>query len=403
MARIQKIEIQKVLGFRSSETIKVTVFDDAGDSAQAFVAFGKSEGKYEAKYLEPDQAVLKSGNLTLLLKGMDTADQTGIDRKMIEADATEQKENLGGNVMLGTSIACAKLAAKTQKKELFKYFAQLLNGENGQFSASGGQYQPPKILFNLIEGGVHTDNDLPIQEHLLISRQTSVKDQIASLDKVFDAMAEKLKASGKEADYGDEGGFASPELTAEADSDSFQSENEAFNLMNEYLEAGDMLGIDAAANNINEFDAEKYLKYYRELFKTYPFLYFEDPFPEEGFNLYWQDLCRIFGKNGGLVAGDDLTVTNPKKLLEILNLKMINSIIIKPDQVGTLTETLETVRLAKLNGLKIIVSHRSQETNDDFLADLAIGVNADFVKFGAFYQGERLAKYNRLLAIESLF
>ena len=183
----------------------------------------------------------------------------------------------------------------------------------------------------------------------------------------------------------------------------FQSENEAFNLMNEYLESGDTIGIDAAANNINEFDAEKYLKYYLELFKNYPFLYFEDPFPEEGFNLYWQDLCRIFGKNEGLVAGDDLTVTNPKKLQEILNLKMINGIIIKPDQVGTLTETLETVRLAKLNGLKVIVSHRSQETNDDFLADLAIGVNADFVKFGAFYQGERLAKYNRLLAIESLF
>lgn len=402
MSKIQKVQIEKALGFRSSETIRVAVFDDAGDSSQAFVAFGKSEGKYEAEYLEPDQAVLKSGELTLLLKRMDIADQTGIDRKMIEADATEQKENLGGNVMLGASIACAKLAAKTQKKELFKYFAQLLNGENGQFSVSDGQYQPPKILFNLIEGGVHADNGLPIQEHLLISRQTSVKDQIAALDKVFDSLAEKLKANGREADYGDEGGFATFGRPAPG-GDGFQSENEAFNLMNEYLEAGDMLGIDAAANNINEFDAEKYLKYYRELFKTYPFLYFEDPFPEEGFNLYWQDLCQIFGKNGALVVGDDLTVTNPKKLLEILNLKMINGIIIKPDQVGTLTETLETVRLAKLNSLKIIVSHRAQETNDDFLADLAIGVNADFVKFGAFYQGERLAKYNRLLEIESLF
>lgn len=398
MAKIQKIEIEKVLGFRSSETIKAVVFDDAGDSAEAFVAFGKSEGKYEAKYLEPDSAVLKSGNLSLLLKGMDVADQTGIDRKMIEADGSFQKENLGGNVMLGTSIACAKLAAKTQKKELFKYFAELFSGENQKL-----QYQPPKILFNLIEGGVHADNGLPIQEHLLISRQTSVKDQIAALDKVFDSLAEKLKANGREADYGDEGGFASSELVAEAGSDGLKSEDGVFHLINEYLEAGDMLGIDAAANNISEFDAEKYLKYYRELFLNYPFLYFEDPFPEEGFNPYWQDFCRMFGENGGLVAGDDLTVTNPKKLLGILNLKMINSIIIKPDQVGTLTETLETVRLAKLNGLKIIVSHRSQETNDDFLADLAIGVNADFVKFGAFYQGERLAKYNRLMTIESLF
>ena len=386
MSKIQKVQIEKALGFRSSETIKAVVFDDTGDSAQAFVAFGKSEGKYEAKYLEPDSAVLKSGELTLLLKGMDVADQAGIDRKMIEADGSFQKENLGGNVMLGASIACAKLAAKNQKKELFKYFAELL-------SVSGGQYQPPKILFNLIEGGVHADNGLPIQEHLLISGQTSVKDQISGLDKVFDTLAEKLKSEGKQYDYGDEGGFAI----------NFQTEDEAFSLINQYLGAGDGMGIDAAANNINEFDAEKYLKYYLELFKNYPFLYFEDPFPEEGFNLYWQDLCRIFGKNGGLVVGDDLTVTNPKKLQEILNLKMINGIIIKPDQVGTLTETLETVRLAKLNGLKVIVSHRSQETNDDFLADLAIGVNADFVKFGAFYQGERLAKYNRLLAIESLF
>ncbi len=398
MSKIQKIEIQKVLGFKSSETIKVSVFDEQGNSAEAFVAFGKSEGKYEAKYLEPDSAVLKSGNLSLLLKGMDVAGQAGIDRKMIEAAGSFQKENLGGNVMLGASIACAKLSAKNQKKELFKYFAELLNGGNEEFqyqppqsNAAGTFDVPPKILFNLIEGGVHANNNLPIQEHLLISRQTSIKDQVADLDKVFDSLAERLKSEGKEADYGDEGGF----------NINLQTEDEAFALINQYLKAGDKIGIDAAANNINEFDAEKYLKYYRELFKTYPFLYFEDPFPEEGFNLYWQDLCRIFGKDGGLVVGDDLTATNPKKLLEILNLKMINSIIIKPDQVGTLTETLETVRLAKLNGLKVIVSHRSQETNDDFLADLAIGVNADFVKFGAFYQGERLAKYNRLLAIES--
>ena len=396
MGKIQKVEIQKALGFRSSETIKVAVFDDGGNSAEAFVASGKSEGKYEAKYLEPDRAVLKSGELTLLLKGVDVNDQTGIDQKMIDKDGMPQKENLGGNVMLGTSIACAKLAAKTQKKELFKYFAELLSGENEEF-----QYQPPKILFNLIEGGVHADNGLPIQEHLLISGQTLIKDQIARLDKVFDAMAKRFETEGIGLNYGDEGGFTT--FGRPASGNGFQPENEAFNLLNEYLESGDMIGIDAAANNINEFDAEKYLKYYRELFKNYPFLYFEDPFPEEGFELYWKDLCHIFGKEKGLVAGDDLTVTNMEKLQSALNQKMVNAIIIKPDQVGTLTETLATIRLAKVSGVKVIVSHRSQETNDDFLADLAIGVNADFVKFGAFYQGERLAKYNRLLAIESLF
>ena len=163
-----------------------------------------------------------------------------------------------------------------------------------------------------------------------------------------------------------------------------------------------MVGIDAAANNIKNFDPEYYLGYYQKLLKEYPFLYFEDPFPEEGFDEYWQKLYAAIGDKA-LVVGDDLTVTNPKKLKEVLDRKMINGIIIKPDQVGTLTETFETIKLARENNLKIAVSHRSQETNDDFLADLAVACNADFVKFGAFYQGERLAKYNRLLAIESQF
>ncbi|OGY39259.1 MAG: hypothetical protein A2418_00220 [Candidatus Brennerbacteria bacterium RIFOXYC1_FULL_41_11] len=382
MAKIQKIEIQKVLGFRSSETIKASVFDEVGESAEAFVAFGKSEGKYEAKYLEPDKAVLKGDELTKLLYGFDLTDQAGIDWKMIEADGTFQKDVLGGNVMLGASVACAKLAAKTQKKELFAY----LGGMVGQETIV---YKPPKILFNIIEGGVHADNSLPIQEHLLISGKSSIKDQIVALDKVFDSLAVKF---GDGAEFGDEGGF----------SYRFQSEDEVFSLINQQLENGDMVGIDAAANNIKNFDPEYYLGYYQKLLKEYPFLYFEDPFPEEGFDEYWQKLYAAIGDKA-LVVGDDLTVTNPKKLKEILDKKMINGIIIKPDQVGTLTETFETIKLARENNLKIAVSHRSQETNDDFLADLAVACNADFVKFGAFYQGERLAKYNRLLAIESQF
>ncbi|HCI05492.1 TPA: hypothetical protein DEX28_01980 [Patescibacteria group bacterium] len=386
MAKIQKIQIQKALGFRSSETIRVAVFDDTGASSDAFVAFGKSEGKYEAKYLEPDQAVLKSGELTAILSGMDVFDQAGIDKKMIELDPSFQKEKLGGNVMLGVSFACAKLAAQSGKKQLFEHLAEL-------FSAGGGfSYQSPKILFNIIEGGVHAKNHLPVQEHLLLAKEKSVKDQIESLDRFFDGLAKFFESEKKEVNYGDEGGF---------DID-FRSEKEVLDLLAQKISLGDRLGIDAAANNISGFEPEKYMKEYLEFQKNYPFSYFEDPFPEEGFNEYWQKLLSEIG-NQSLIVGDDLTVTNPKKLKEVLGQKMINGIIIKPDQVGTLTETLETVQLARANGLKIVVSHRSQETNDDYLADLAVGVNADFVKFGAFYQGERLAKYNRLLEIESDF
>ncbi|MEW5805676.1 MAG: hypothetical protein AB1721_03080 [Patescibacteria group bacterium] len=385
MAKIKKVQIQKVLGFRSSETISVQVEDDQGKTGSAMVAFGKSEGKYEAEYLAPDKAALKAEELSLLLAGIEVLDQKKIDQTMIDYDATPQKKNLGGNVILGVGLACTRLGALESGQPLYLYLRQIFSGGRLVF-------KPPRILHNLIEGGVHANNNLPIQEHLVIPLSQPIKNQIEILDKFSDSFLIELEKQGRKINYGDEGGF---DL-------EFKSEDQVFALAEEFKNQNNFQfdwGIDAAANNIKNLDPDYYLNWYQELAEKYPFVYLEDPFAEENQEKYWQEIFnKISDKT--LIVGDDLTVTNPRKLKEILGKKMINGIIIKPDQVGSLTEAFETIRMAKESGLKIAVSHRSQETTDNYLADLAVAVSADFVKFGAFYQGERLAKYNRLLEIE---
>jgi enolase len=387
MAEVKNIEIEKVLGFQGQLTIEVRVFSQTSDFASATAAFGKSEGKDEAKYLDPAEAEKKASEMTQLLSGRDFLKQHEIDQAMIDYDGTKQKQNLGGNVMLGTSIACARLAAASLKQPLFLYLHQL-------FSEEKFQLKNPRILYNLVEGGVHANNNLPIQEHLIIPQAQGIANQIEQLSRFSNLFLKRLKSFNQLIQYGDEGGFDC----------QFDSEDKVFELIETLAKQNHFefdLGIDAAANNIKNFDPDYYLNWYQELVQKYPFVYLEDPFFEEGQNQYWQEILSKIGKKT-LIAGDDLTVTNPEKLKKLIPENLINAIIIKPDQVGTLTETFETIRLAKQNDLKIIVSHRSQETTDTYLADLAMAVQADFVKFGAFYLGERTAKYNRLLEITPL-
>jgi len=388
--KLQQIKIDKVLGFRGNWTIKVTAFDENNNLSSILIPTGKSKGKFEVKNLNPDEALLKSKEISDFLKNLDLQDQETLDNKLIEFDKTENFENLGGNVALGISLACAKLASINLNIPFYKYLNFLQTGDYNSFD-----YQAPRILFNIAEGGVHAENNLEFQEHLISFKNQTILSQIQNLKEFNNSFLNILKKENKNLIFGDEGGWAG----------DYQNEetliNTLFDLKNN-LKADLDLGLDVASSSISNFEPKMFLKRYLKLFEIFKLFYFEDPFPEEGFENFYQDFYAQIGDQA-LIIGDDLISTNPELVKKISDKKMINGVIIKPDQVGTLSKTLKTIELAKENNWKIVVSHRSQETLDNYLADLAIGTNADFVKFGTFYQGERLAKYNRLIEIESEF
>ena len=385
---LKEIKISKVLGFRGTWTVKIVVFDGKGGSASIVIPFGKSKGKFEVKNLEPDEAVLKSKEISDFLKNLDLENQEVIDNKLIEFDKTQNFENLGGNVALGISLACARLASLNLKIPFYKYLYFLRKGNYNSFN-----YEAHRILFNIAEGGLHANNNLEFQEHLISFKNQTIFYQIQNLKEFNNSFLNILKKENKDLVFGDEGGWAG----------NYQNEETLINTLvdlKNYLKADLDIGLDIASSSIFNFEPKLFLKRYLELFEKFGLFYFEDPFPEEGFEDFYEDFYAQIN-NRALIIGDDLTSTNPELIKKNSSKKMINGLIIKPDQVGTLSQTLKTIELAKENNWKIIVSHRSQETLDNYLADLAIGAEANFVKFGTFYQGERLAKYNRLLEIES--
>ncbi len=402
MAKITKIFAEKVLGFRGQETIEVTVYDDRDLSANLRVPFGKSEGSFEAAYRAPDHAVAACNTvLNDLLRGMDPQDQEGIDRKMIEADGTEQKEKLGGNSILGVSVAASRLAALEQNIPLFRHFSGIFSLKIGQKPKESGKIQFPRLLYNLVEGGVHAKNNLIFQEHLIIPQAGSLATQIETIKSFSNSLNREIVRQGWDAGvWGSEGGWAGNVL--DDAHDALGVEEEIFDALNTLRSQNAFaveFGLDSAANNITSFEPARFCEFYGSLARKFPIAYLEDPFRESGDELWY---AKLFGAVDGRmrITGDDLTVSNPRKMQEFAGKNMINAVIIKPDQVGTLTEVFAAVALAREQGWAVAVSHRSQETTDDYLADLAIGMGADFVKFGAFTQGERLAKYNRLLEIE---
>lgn len=401
MSTIQRISAEKVLGFRGQETIEVTVFDEQGLSGEFRVPFGKSEGMFEAAYLAPDKAVeICNGKIAALLNGCNPQNQHEIDQKMIDADGTPQRQNLGGNSMLGVSVACARLAAHQQEIPLYQHLTNLFG------TSVNTQRLFPRILYNLVEGGVHAQNNLVFQEHLIIPTVNSLVEQINTLKSFSAAFLQEVEKRGWDEIYGYEGGWAGH---AKISNENLGGQAQDIHTEYELMKVLDSVrqqqgfavqfGFDVAANNIKNFAPQAYYDTYVRLTKEFPLIYLEDGFHEQGQDDWWHTLYQQIHATT-LVVGDDLTVTNPRKMQEYIGKDMINGMIIKPDQVGTLTETFEAIRKAKEQHWKVAVSHRSQETTDDYLADLAVAVQADFVKFGAFTQGERLAKYNRLLEIE---
>lgn len=400
MPKIKDIDCHRIVNSRGDWTIQTRVVLDDGSVGIQTIPDGASKGKKEAIYVDPKKSVeLVSNVIKASLVGLDAFDQGKLDRTLVEIDGTENKKHLGANSILSVSLATSKAAANSKKIPLYRYLADLYGNKN--------KLEIPTPLFNILNGGKHASNDLSFQEFMVIpAKKFSFDKQYEIGVEIYHILERNLEKAGQDVDVGDEGGFApnglNPKTALEFIKDSASEK---------YKVGTDVfLGMDVAADSfkdvMNYFIEEEGLHlstdglidYYRTLLKHNPIIYLEDPFYEEDFD-GWKNLYKEFADNL-MVVGDDLTVTNPLILEEIIPMKLNNAVIVKPNQVGTLTETFEFIRIAKENKMMVTVSHRSGDTAEDtFIADLAVAVGADFIKSGAPARGERVAKYNRLMEI----
>ena len=411
MSKITNIKGRQVFDSRGLPTVEAEIYSDDGNHTSAIVPSGASTGTYEAYELrdEVERSYLGKGvtravqninnQINKNLIGFDIFDQRKIDEKLINLDGSKQKNKLGANAILAVSLASCKLAAISKKVSLFKY----LGGSSCN--------QLPLPLMNVINGGAHANNNLRIQEFMI--RPDSAKNFSEAI-KICFLVIQKLKSIlnriGASTNVGDEGGFA-PELgtNESAIGTIIQAINEAG-----FKEGTDVsICLDVAANELfteekkyivnNEkiMSAEKTVDFYLDLIKKYPIKSIEDPFSEDDWSA-WKSLMVSFKsfKNNIQIVGDDLFVTNKERLLKGIEQKAANAILIKPNQIGTVTETMDVVKLAQKNDFKTIISHRSGDSEDTFIADLAVATNSSQIKTGSLARSERVAKYNRLLRIE---
>ena len=387
MAKIKKIKGRQVFDSRGNPTVEAEVFLKDGHFASAIVPSGASTGTYEAFELRDKnnknylgKSVLKAveninGPIKKALNNIDINDQKKIDKTLLDLDGTEQKKKLGANAILAVSIASCKLAAIEKNTPLYKYLG------------NSKSYQLPIPLLNIINGGVHAKNNLDIQEFMI--RPEKVKSFSEAIRRSF-LVIQNLKGMVNNTNVGDEGGFA-PNLT---------NNEEAIELIIKAIKKsgfkpGEEISIclDVAANELNE---KKTIDYYYELTKKYPIKSIEDPFTEDD----WKSWKKITKETNIQIVGDDLFATNISRLQKGIKEKAANAILIKPNQIGTVTETLEVIKFAQKNKFKTIISHRSGDSEDTFIADLAVGTKSSQIKTGSLSRSERVAKYNRLLRIE---
>ena len=387
MAKIKTIKGRQVFDSRGNPTVEAEVFLKDGHFASAIVPSGASTGTYEAFELRDKnnknylgKSVLKAveninGPIKKALNNIDINDQKKIDKTLLDLDDTEQKKKLGANAILAVSIASCKLAAIEKNIPLYKYLG------------NSRSYQLPIPLLNIINGGVHAKNNLDIQEFMI--RPGKVKSFSEAIRRSF-LVIQNLKGMVNNTNVGDEGGFA-PNLT---------NNEEAIELIIKAIEKsgfkpGEEVSIclDVAANELNE---KKTIDYYYKLTKKYPIKSIEDPFTEDD----WKSWKKITKKTNIQIVGDDLFATNISRLQKGIKEKAANAILIKPNQIGTVTETLEVIKFAQKNKFKTIISHRSGDSEDTFIADLAVGTKSSQIKTGSLSRSERVAKYNRLLRIE---
>ena len=406
MAKIKSIKGRQVFDSRGNPTVEAEVLLENNISATAISPSGASTGAFEAHELR-DQDINKflgksvniaveniNNKISSKLKGLDSDDQKNIDQILVDLDGTENKKNLGANATLAVSLANSKCAALSNKKSLFKYL--------------GNTYSLPIPLMNIINGGAHADNDLNIQEFMI--RPDSAKNFMDALEKsyiVIQNLKKLLKSKKMLTNVGDEGGFAP----------SINTNEQALELIVNAIEKSKLkpgkdiiISLDVAANElINEkgeysiqsksyTSVEENIGYYKKLISNYPIKSIEDPFAEEDWKA-WQKITNEIGDKIQIV-GDDLFVTNTKRLRRGIKEKSANCILVKPNQIGTLTETLEVISMAKAAKFNTIISHRSGDSEDTFIADLASATMSSQIKTGSLARSERVAKYNRLLRIE---
>ena len=420
--KITKIIAEEIKDSRENPTIKVTVWCD--NISESFsVPSGASTGVHEAHELRdpiPEQARYGAGSdgkggmkkaiwnvenvIAPKLVGQDALNQKEIDRVLIELDGTRNKDNLGGNAIIGVSIACAKVAAKISKLETFEYL-RTLQLDSGQAQAEiRSSRKAPYLFMNLVEGGKHTKNNIAFQEYLIVPDTDNVAEAVDIGVRVQNTLKEIIKElDEKSVILGDEGGFA-PEISDIKKPIEFLKKA----IKENNLEGKVKISLDVAASSFykdglykvdgKNISKEELMSIYDSLIAEFNLFSIEDPFDEEDFDSFRK--LREDNKNL-LVVGDDLTVTNVLLLKKAIEKGSINAMIIKPNQIGTLSETLETMRLARENNIELIVSHRSGETDDDFIADLAYAFGCFGLKVGSPQKAERMLKYKRLIQIQS--
>jgi enolase len=393
---IAKVFAEEIKDSRGNPTIKVTVFTN-GISDSFSVPSGASTGAHEAWVIENDKAIFNVNEIIAkALIGKNILDQRKIDQIMIDLDGTANKNSLGGNSLIGVSIACAKTAAKVSGKEVFEYLRTL-----AEIKASR---KTPYLFMNLLEGGKHSHNgsNLAFQEYHVVPETDDVKEALNIGIKIDTTLREMLpEIQNGMIDLGDEGGFAPRTGDIRVPlvylSNAIKKNN---------LEDKVRLSLDVAASSFYEngmykvggknISKEELLSVHNSLIQEFNLLSIEDPFEQEDFASF-SELKKE--QQGLIVVGDDLTVSNVILLKKAIDKGSVNAIIVKPNQIGTLSETLETMKLARENNIELIVSHRSGETNDDFIADLSYAFGCFGLKAGAPTKPERMVKYERLIVI----
>lgn len=403
--KIKDIKAREILDSRGNPTIEVEMILENGLKGVASVPSGASTGSREALELrDNDEArylgkgVLKAvSNVENIIKPVlvgKELNQNDIDKILLELDNTENKSVLGANATLAVSLASLKCLAKLDNKELYEYI-------------TSGKISMPIPMVNIINGGKHAENNLDIQEFMIIPVVKSMKERVRAASEVFHHLKQILKRAGLSTGVGDEGGFA-PDL---------KNNEEAFSFIMEAIKAAGyipgkdvFMGIDAAASEFynketglyrldgKDLTKDQLTDYYVAMTKKYPLISIEDPFYENDFEAL-ANLTKLIGKNIMLV-GDDYFVTNEKYLTKGISMAAGNAILLKANQIGTVSEMIKTIMVAKKNNYKTVISHRSGETEDTFIADFAVGLNLAFIKTGSMSRGERIAKYNRLMKIE---
>jgi enolase len=403
---IAKIHAREVLDSRGNPTVEVDVETKEGVKASAIVPSGASTGLFEALELRDGggryhgKGVLKAVKIVKdviapKLIGFDVSDQAGIDGLMLELDGTENKSNLGGNAILGVSIACAKSAAESAGLQLYEYVG------------AGDHNVLPIPFFNIINGGEHAGNSLDFQEFMVVPvGARSFGEALRMGSEIYNTLKGQLMEAhgGNAINVGDEGGFTPP----------LSRPDEALEAVMKAVEENGYqksvsLAMDVAASSFftsdggytvsgKTLDRSDMIELYRDLVDAYPVISIEDPLEEEDY----EGFATVTQELDVQILGDDIFVTNPNRLMKGIKMGAANALLWKVNQIGTLTEALEAAKLAKSNGYAVQASHRSGDTEDPFVADLAVGIGCGQIKSGAPARGERTAKYNRLLRIEEM-